>query len=739
MSNFFLDPVNGNDANDGTTFANRWKTITSGATAARIAPSDIIRIIKSYDPASLGNATWTNASATVTLAGAATQNIYLDGAWTASANVTCTTSTTRKEGATSSNVAIAAAFTTGLAAYFATGSLNLSSYQQISFYIRQSAGTLVSNAAWVSISLCSDTVGAVPVNTISVPILGALNTWHVFTVDTGGALGSSIQSIALTINTDNGAQTFQIDNVIACKAPGVGLTLSSLIGKNTGSEGWWSIRSINGTTVILEDNTNTSAAAASSALYQGSTATVTTYALDALTVPSMASIAVTWGQVQDGGSDLGSNAIKFSGGWDRTNMSTQTGVSYITTPNGLGLGLDCSSQPCIIFEKVAFSRFERYLLTSPRSQLQFEQINCSVQTVGTTTAVIQVSGASLTLPSTLTITNVLACNCGAGGVASIISYGAGIAGLTTTITNIDACTLASTAGASAGILVINQCNNTQTSIVNIRPSAALNGYIAITGGQYNQITITGVMKEIAGSSGLYVGGLTNTFDLSSATSFTNTGGFVGANVAGGCNILMGSLSTGGPISGGNFFGGTFTGTITPSTSSPISFNGSDISGATIGTVTSNLIVQKQAGSLTDNRTYTPQGNVTSDVTTRHTASGISWKFAPAATLGVGPYAPLQVPIASIAVNASTLVTVNVYAYRSSTDLNIGMRVLGNRVGGVSQATVFCSAAINTWQQITLTFTPSETGVVEIVGLAYQTTTGAAGEVGYLDDMTITQA
>ncbi len=37
MSTFYLDFEGGNDANDGTTFANRWKTINTGATAARVA------------------------------------------------------------------------------------------------------------------------------------------------------------------------------------------------------------------------------------------------------------------------------------------------------------------------------------------------------------------------------------------------------------------------------------------------------------------------------------------------------------------------------------------------------------------------------------------------------------------------------------------------------------------------------------------------------------------------------
>lgn len=67
MPTFYLDYVNGNDAADGSTFATAglpsvgpWKTITSGATEARIAPGDTIKIAKSPDPTSLGvNGTWT--------------------------------------------------------------------------------------------------------------------------------------------------------------------------------------------------------------------------------------------------------------------------------------------------------------------------------------------------------------------------------------------------------------------------------------------------------------------------------------------------------------------------------------------------------------------------------------------------------------------------------------------------------------------------------------------------------
>lgn len=60
-----------------------WKTITSGATAARIAPGDVIRVAKSPDPVFVDNATWTQASTTITLDSAQNLDVNMcEAAWT---------------------------------------------------------------------------------------------------------------------------------------------------------------------------------------------------------------------------------------------------------------------------------------------------------------------------------------------------------------------------------------------------------------------------------------------------------------------------------------------------------------------------------------------------------------------------------------------------------------------------------------------------------------------------------
>ena len=257
-----------------------------------------------------------------------------EGAWTASANVTATVSIADWKGRYgSAEIAVAAGFTTGKAAYFATGTLDLSGYEQVTFWIKQTAGTLGA-ASSASIVLCSDTAGATPVNTINIPAIPVLNQWRSFTVNTAAALGASIQSVALYINTDNAAQTFRIGNVAAAKAASSddSLTYTSLIGKNTTGETWYGVRDIDGVRVILGDMANVTSVNSFYDAYDGDTENVTTYKREVIYTPEANYVTRTW--------EAGTYAAPFTleGGWNRTDMSSQTGetwyssMSYLNAP-----------------------------------------------------------------------------------------------------------------------------------------------------------------------------------------------------------------------------------------------------------------------------------------------------------------------------------------------------------------------------------------------------------------------
>ena len=181
-------------------------------------------------------------------------------AWTAASDVTATldfnaspewSSTHRNfEHRCSDQIVISANHGTGLAAYYPITSLTSSTYQQISFQICQSSGTYTDG---ISLRLCtgSDGTGSVktiPINTSHQSKSGAWR-WKAVVKDFGQALNSSgnINSVALYVDTDNGARTMHISNIIACKASSANdsITHNSLIGFNTTADPFWrTIKSI---------------------------------------------------------------------------------------------------------------------------------------------------------------------------------------------------------------------------------------------------------------------------------------------------------------------------------------------------------------------------------------------------------------------------------------------------------------------------------------------------------------
>ena len=361
MAIWYWDPVGGNNSNDGTTFANRKLTLQSLTT---VAAGDTVRCIASPAPVDTGQtATWTDGSNTVTLTSAVTQVVAsCDTNWTASTNVTCATSTIRKEGTNSVIVTIAAGFTTGKAAYFATGTLNCSTYQQLTFWMMQTAGTLMTATNYV-LSLCSDTAGATQVNNFTIPItIGALNTWFPVTIDLGTALGSSIQSIALYRGTNTGAQTFQFDqiSVAGASASAGSITLTSLISKNNSQNEWLGIRSINGTSITLDSSPNyTLNLTGTEPTWSGTTETVELWRRETLKTLQVTTLSTVVNNYAGATGSLG-NIVTISGGWDTTNMSTQTGQTYLDGQNGFGYGLQIGANTSLAYMNVSNINCYRY-------------------------------------------------------------------------------------------------------------------------------------------------------------------------------------------------------------------------------------------------------------------------------------------------------------------------------------------------------------------------------------------
>ena len=136
--------------------------------------------------------------------------------------------------------------------------------------------------------------------------------------------------------------------------------------------------------------------------------------------------------------------------------------------------------------------------------------------------------------------------------------------------------------------------------------------------------------------------------------------------------------------------------------------------------------------------YTDYGYLCSQTAVRHTASGIAWRLDPT-SVERSQYYPLTLSIAKIAVNANKLVTVKAWFKKShATDIVGKLVCRGLQLAGVPADVVAVKADDTNWEELTITFTPTEQGVIEIEAWAYWVA-NLADESVYVDDMTITQA
>jgi len=779
MVTYYVDYEGGNDASAGTSFATRWQTLTNGATAARIAPGDEIRVMASPDPTSIGNATWTgggrpgalaitsstNASPIVItttaahglvtgdyvmIAGHATntnalgvwlvgttptsttfqilqinganttgngagtggtftnvdnvivktatplvQNIALCGGrgqkpvWTASANVTATQDIGNfKEGNSSASIAIAAGFTTGKAAYYTLPStLDLSGYQQVSFWVRQTAGTIGAAGA-VYVALCTDTIGDTVAHTCNVPALGNTAVWFPVTVNLGTNLNSAIQSVAFYVVTDNGAQTFLLDNITAGKAASSAdsVTLTSLISKSdgTGDEAWYAIQSLNNDAIMLANYNNVTSASNELRGYNGTTETVTTYKRETIkTTPQTSTDANGLGIINDSGT-VG-NVIAYSGGWNRTDMSTRTGVTWLDGQNGAGRGMTTTTtRSNITVDRLNFCRYYRglyffstsittlsnmYATANTEVGLDIENTSfrISITNLWSTNNYVGVTiaGSYIQIDTPKLVSN----NSLVGmffNTARFVEIGSLIAG-----NNSNSATI-------GNLRYINAVNVTIQSATIDRsegPAFALNGSnnCFVNGGSSSNNAAGGVSAPQASASSLYL----NNFTINEATEFSSG------------------------IGGGFLYSNRHDNTD----------NNSWIWQAGMGTINQQTAV------------------VDSPATT-------AWQMRPTSTTNTTATSPLVLKIGTVVCAASSLVTVTARMRRNNTSLTMRLICPGGQISGVA-TDVFSdmTAAINTWETVTITFTPTKPGAVNIYAYAF----GGASLSGFVSNLTAAQA
>lgn len=646
--------------------------------------------------------------------------------WTQSTNVTTSVITSDfKEGGECQQIAIAAGFTTGLAAFLATGTLDLSGQTKASVWIKQTVGT-VAIAGDYKLQLCTNADGTGGTHDIAVPALGALNQWVPVVLDNGSALNSAIKSINFTVNVDRGAVTFLVD---CCYASN--LTLQSLIGKNNGVNGetYCSIQSVNNVRVMLDGSTNKLPSQAPG--YYGTTETVAVYTRETIKTAIAATATTAVSTPQRAGSS--GSVVTFSGGWDRTNMTTQNLETWFDGINGLGIGLSLTVN-FVNLDKINFVRYSTGICPGGTSG---SSANCSI---GNSVHANNNSGAGIGVLSSSGSTTAHAITGGVQSSSYNGSYGIQLAG-------------GSTTSAISG--------NTFTPCYSLNGNA--NPILINTGTTYNRIGGTDHTTSCSNGGGVFLGSGAwyNSFgnlliDVASSTAlvlgssslpacFNTFDGVVATNSLA-FGISASPFSANNYILSGNTNNNT-SGSYTPlmaSTAGPsityfrnYTFNEGAPAAPSVNYQDPRVYVTAYGGDTNDNRIYCEWGTIKSQTTTRHTASGVAWQFSPT-NAGRDSSYPLSIPLATFAVKANKAITLSCFIYRDDTATLVAkMLVPGGQIAGIANdVSVTASGSVNTWTQETLpSMTPTEDGVIQVFAQVYGGTTLNA----YFDDISIAQA
>jgi len=645
-----------------------WKTITSGATAARIAPGDIIRIAKSPIPTSIGNATWTNLSKTVTLASAQTLTVdNCETKWNENGSGDCTCSavavaTDAKQGSYCMKFLMDAAVQTGIMQAFykiSDSGIDFSAYQKLSFWIKNEEA-IADGESWY-ICLCSDVAGATVVDTFKVPAIPSTAQWLPLTLtkEGGGNLGAAIKSVAVWTGTTapTASKYIYLDNIIACTTSG--LNLQSLISKTTteqgGTEGWYGIQSIDGVTILLDNNTATKANSGRGYYTSGtSPETVPTYKRET-TKTALAATASTSVQATQEEGNYGLNT-EYQGGYN-TATNEQTGETFFDGLNGFGNGI--------------------------YNSLNYQTIN-RINTIRYNNGLYIISFQNY-------INNLFSFNCNSGIYVSSNS---------STYENIIC------------------CNNIYNIIL---------GAIESTNNLFNTVISRNSTNHSVFFYSLFSYNIINNLTVNNNITGINFGADINSpknnlikNLISDANVTAITLSNRG--TNNDVIKASFT------EASPVYIN--------LGVINNRLSINSyNGGGVYCALNY---GLIVSQSTTRHTASGVAWQMSPTNVVRNAGY-PLELSIAKIAVAASSEVTVKAWCKLShASDIGAKLICKGGQISGVATDVTDTKTADTDWEELSISFTPTEAGVVEIVAQAYWLANAASQSV-YFDDLTVTQA
>jgi hypothetical protein len=138
--------------------------------------------------------------------------------------------------------------------------------------------------------------------------------------------------------------------------------------------------------------------------------------------------------------------------------------------------------------------------------------------------------------------------------------------------------------------------------------------------------------------------------------------------------------------------------------------------------------------IDDYRVWTDGGTMQNEKgADRHTLSGFAWKISPLSPR-TRTY-PILFPLCSLAVLPGTQVTVTGWFKRTTSQIRAKLIAPDNQLTGVVGAISPEVSAIGSYQQLTIHFTPTEQGVIDIYAQVYDD----PGASVYVDDMSAVQS
>jgi hypothetical protein len=667
-----------------------------------------------------------------------------DRAWNAGTNVTIAQYTTSSNGQSWSITANASVTAAQKLAHFQLDSTqDCSGYDQFTAYIYQNKATLLA-AGTLEVRLCSDTAGAVMVDTFSIPALKT-SVWHKIKVNKGSACGSNIASVAVycTANFASGAAI--ISSVTLSKALGAvnELTLQSLIGQSSDIiSKVYPVRAIVDDIIVMgtalsEQSLTTSLAQYDSANYTGALYVRQPTELDMQTASYAMGYYTTNGTV--------ANNIRVLGGWN-TSSGLQDGMSFYTLSTG-GITGPIANRPYYEFEKLGFSGATTGM-NSNSSGTNAWIHDCIFVGNGTN---ISLGAISMTVEDCYG-------NNGTNGV---------VVGIDSRIISDDiVCDFSACAGNAiyayqtrglyvSGNLNLN-CGASATAIglqLYLFSLAYFDGDIsaeyslgqAFYFNAVNEVIVTGTVNANYPWIGTLANGNGSTIRFSSfveiaslsTIGYTEAGqtysfGGYGLSIdEGNCHVIVHNGTSSGWYRGDVL---TLNSNLTLRDYT-LGSSSEVVLGLASQPYSLNLMLENYDGTEGVHKIITEGGQFNSDTTGAniHGTNTWSWKVSPTDSVATTQYFPMALMPDMVYCEAGVEKTIGCWIKRSNTALNMSLVVNKGQLGGMTvDYSDSASGSADTWEELEVTFTPSETGFVEYQVEVY----GGTTYNGWIDDISI---